>query len=390
MNVPTPESRKEAFLAAGASSDEARELLYYAENRFELPAVLPHFPLSDEPFVDSWRTYADLTKAARSIDPLRRRLVQLAFPVETGMSKEQDYQLATRRGIPPAEPVRGGASFRRPEGCRVDIHASFAGGIGIITADDRADFEMLVQAFTHKNEPTPVPSSMGAAMISGYNNWDRIRLLKESFFASGGTDEEWPAQFSRIKSDRDSYQDRFILLSHGPYSSVEGRDLGFDKQEWLTYSRTIRLEHEYAHYFTRRVFGSMQNNLLDEMLADYAGLRSAFGYFRAVYLLLFLGLERYPNYREGGRLQNYRGVPALSDGAYRLLMKLVRQAAWNIEEFDRGLGAECIIPAALLSLCSLTLDELAGDTGARRLTERYIAATCPQPTAALARVSRAR
>lgn len=46
--------------------------------------------------------------------------------------------------------------------------------------------------------------------------------------------------------------------------------------------------------------------MLDELIADYAGIVAAWGRYRADWFLRFVGLEDYPRYREGGRLQNYR------------------------------------------------------------------------------------
>lgn len=47
-----------------------------------------------------------------------------------------------------------------------------------------------------------------------------------------------------------------------------------------------------------------------------------------------MGLEAFPAYREGGRLQNYRGDPPLSDGAFRALQRLVKDAAENLGRLD--------------------------------------------------------
>jgi hypothetical protein len=363
--------RKENLLAAGASQQAVAELLAYAENRFAIPPVLPRCPLPHEGFADAWRSYAGLTAARGSIDVLRLKLVQLAFPVAGGMSRNEAYQAATRRGIIPPEIVDGGAGLQSPETCQVEVYDSFAGGIGILTAEHRADFETLVRVFAGKNEPIAIPKSMGATMISGYNNWHRIRLLKDEFLCSGGVEPDWPAEFSRIKAQRELYQDRFIVLSRGPYSGVDAATMNLDEEEWTALSGRIRREHEYAHYFTKRVFGSMQNNLLDEMVADYAGVRAARGCFRAEWMLRFLGLEAHPVYRAGGRLENYRGSPPLSDVAFRLLISLVWRAAWNLEQFDSIAGARLSMPAALMAIASFTIDELAAGGAPGRLVERY-------------------
>ena len=90
-----------------------------------------------------------------------------------------------------------------------------------------------------------------------------------------------------------------------------------------------------SHYFTRRVFGSMPNNMLDELIADYQGIVAANGgRYRADWFLRFIGLESFSDYREGRRLQNYRGQPPLSEGAFKILQILVKDAAENLEKFN--------------------------------------------------------
>ena len=85
---------------------------------------------------------------------------------------------------------------------------------------------------------------------------------------------------------------------------------------------------------------SMRNNLLDELIADYRGIVASSGCYRADWFLRFLGLESFPHYREGGRLQNYRGQPTLSDGAFKILQALVKAAAENLQHFDAEYASE--------------------------------------------------
>ena len=42
-------------------------------------------------------------------------------------------------------------------------------------------------------------------------------------------------------------------------------------------SLAIRREHEATHYFTTRLFGRVRSHALDELLADFIGLLTAFG-----------------------------------------------------------------------------------------------------------------
>jgi len=162
---------------------------------------------------------------------------------------------------------------------------------------------------------------------------------------------------------KELYQDCFILLSPGPYSGVAARDMGLPANRWRQISVTIRLEHECTHYLTRRLFAAMRNNALDELLADYRGIVAGNGRYRADWFLRFLGLEAFPAYREGGRLQNYRGDPALSDEAFAVLQGLVKDAASNLEHFDQDHAEELTTIHAqgrlLIGLTRLTLEELA-------------------------------
>jgi hypothetical protein len=166
-----------------------------------------------------------------------------------------------------------------------------------------------------------------------------------------------------------------MIVSAGPYSNVTATDLGLTADEWSRLSFTIRLEHECTHYFTRRVFGAMHNNALDELIADYVGIVAALGHFRADWFLRFMGLEASPTYREGGRLQNYRGQPPLSDAAFSILQKLVKAAAEHLESFDtahtRELQDNADAGHMLMALTALTLEALASPKAEALLSQAW-------------------
>ncbi len=215
-------------------------------------------------------------------------------------------------------------------------------------------------------------------MVAGYNNWSRVGELRSRWEARDPAAREcatWGEEFQRLQATPELYQDRFILLSDGPYSAVPAADLGLEEGEWRAMSLLIRRDHECAHYFTRRLFGSMRNNVLDELIADYAGLVAATGRFRADWFLRFVGLEGFPSYRPGARLDLYRGKPPLSDGAFRVLQALVERAARNLERFDAGRDRSRPGDTALTvaALASLRLDELAADGAEERLTQAVAA-----------------
>ncbi|HEY6349437.1 MAG TPA: hypothetical protein VI636_08525 [Candidatus Angelobacter sp.] len=357
--------RADVLASLGAGTEVAEEVLRYNENHFDHAAIAgSRFPLDDESFVATWRQYARETEETGDITPLAKYLVQLQFPIEARMSETANYIAATRRGLKMEGMKLGlGLPLREPRRCRLGIHPTAAGSMPLLLTGNREDFVSLVQAFTHRNEPHPVPDSMGACMVAGYNNWHRIAVLRDHFQVSRSANASWAEEFQRIKAQKELYQDRFIILSTGPYSAVRASALGLGHQEWLELSAVIRREHECTHYFTQRLFSSMRNSLLDELIADYMGISVATGRFRADWLLRFFGLESFPKYREDGRLQNYRGAPPLSGHAFALLQKLVVAAATNLEDFDRCHVPEFqhsrLGPALLKTLTRLTVEELA-------------------------------
>jgi uncharacterized protein DUF7005 len=215
---------------------------------------------------------------------------------------------------------------------------------------------------------------MGACMVKGYNNWNRVDKLWREFEALGGSRKDWQMEFPKIRARKQLYQDCFIILSDGPYSNVKAADLGLEEEDWRRCSFVIRREHECAHYFARRVFASPCRNIMDEIVADYWGIVAARKTFHSAWLLRFFGLESFPDYREGGRLQNYRGKVPLSQGAFSVLQRLVKRAVDNLEQFHRRVSpslAPDLQPALLGALCSITAEELAADDGAELLASRY-------------------
>jgi hypothetical protein len=379
----TPDTQAERLAALGASPDETDELLRYLENAFDLGALGPGtaLPLPDEPFIATWEVWAEEGRQrgdGGAFAVLFEHLPQLRFPIREGISETEAYRAATRKGVPPGDlPEATGLPLEHPEAVELVLHESPAGRIPLVIARRREEFAALLRALSRKNEPVPVPDSQGALMISGYNNWARIQELRRRWEALPPSEREtatWDQEMAaRIVPRRELYQDRFVLLSNGPYSAIPASDLGLDEDEWKEISLAIRRDHECVHYFTRRLFGSMRNNVLDELMADWAGMVAALGRFRADWFLRFLGLEDHPRYRPGGRLDLYRGAPPLSDGAFRVLHTLIRSAAENLESFDvrfhgrpRTLSERALV---LTALASLRLDDIASPEGVARLEQ---------------------
>jgi hypothetical protein len=361
------EARAEILRGFGAGAGELEELLAYTNPVWIVPESVD-LPLEDEPSAIAWREYA-AGAASRGVLPvLREHLVQLRFPITEGISATEVYGAAIRRGIVPES--TDDLRLEDEDGLRLFIHPTMAGAVPVLLAATRADFVTLLRALTRRNEPVPIPPSMGAMMVGGYNNWGRVAALRAAWeageFAVEGA-AAWTEVFRVLRERRELYQDRFVLLSPGPYSGVSAERMELDSAEWSRASITIRLEHECAHYFTRRVLGSMRNHLLDELLADYCGIVAAAGRYRADWALRFLGLEDADGCRADGRMWSYRSAPPLSDAAFAVIQRVVRAILGRFAEIEAALDSPVWTmkgsARTLLSLAPYTLEELATGTG---------------------------
>jgi hypothetical protein len=296
-------------------------------------------------------------------------LPQLRFPIAAGISGTEAYKDATLRGKPESTdpPIgEGGLLLETPEALTLNLIPTPAGRLPAIGTSDDVDFATLVCALSKRNEPFAVPESMGACIISGYNNWERIRDHKEAW-SKANPGGDWAAEFQTVKPRKDLYQDRFLILSGKGYSGIPAARVNLAEDEWRLASLAIRRAHEGTHYATLRLFGSMRNRVLDELVADLFGILEAFGEYRPDLALLFLGLENAPSYRSGGRLENYRGEPPLSDGAFRILQRLTVDAVASLGRICRGDDVDPTLPEGksllLRRLTRLSLEELAAGKG---------------------------
>ena len=354
----------------GARESDLQALLEHTANHFALERVQwpLALPLEDEPHVVVWESYAETLEREGSIQVLTRVFPQLRFPIAAGVSKTDDYRAATRRGEPCSGSVDSDIALSRPDRVRIVIRQTAAGRIPLLIVGQRDDFVKLVRAFTMRNEPGPVPDSQGACMVSGYNNWDRIRAYRQDWeVRTGGTGVAWETEFAALVARQHLYQDRFVIVSGGPYSAVSSEELALSDASWQDISLSIRMEHECTHYFTKRVFGSMRNRLHDEFLADFAGIAAACGRYRADWFLRFMGLEHHPKYRAGGRLENYGGDVPLSRNAFAVLQELVVRSAHRVNTYCMTLGDALTDPRermiVVVALAHLTLEQLADDSG---------------------------
>lgn len=351
--------------AYGPSEDVLQELQKYILSPFGTPGqALNHTLCEDAELVRTWQHYLAEAETAGVFPTLQQHIVQFRFPVRAGISQTDAYRRVTLRGhAPEAFAEATGLELIRPDSLRLFFYPSPAGRLPVLVAPERSDFVRLVQALCYRSEPQPIPASMGAIFIKGLNNWDRIHRLGRSFPFQSSTD--WVAQ-------REQYQDSLIVLSEMPYSNVPAQDMGLPTTEWLRQSLQIRLAHEGAHYFTWRHFGRMHANMYDELIADYAGIRAVQDYFRAEWFLRFIGLERHPGLQKEGRLNNYLGEPPLSSAARHCLQRILVDAAWQLEAFDRQLGfGGADMALRLWAICQHHLLDIAAPDGSQCLLSTY-------------------
>ena len=360
------------------SQDRAviKTLLNYTENKFISGRTAfknQMIPMTDEPFVSSWRSYAAAAESEELFTVLKTRIVQFQFPIKQNISQTDAYKTATLKGQD-VKDLSNGLSLKDESSLTLAIYEGLAGGMPVLSVDNIADFYSVVQALCLKNEPVALPLSMGAVMIQGLNNWDRLHAYRKNWSLKNPF-ADWNAEFiKQVLPDKTIYQDKIIVLSRQGYSNMSGRDLGIEQKKWLDISSEIRLYHEYAHYFTLRYFGHMANNMHDELVADYAGINKVLGKFRASWFLYFIGLQDYPNYRQGGRLENYIHKDQYSAEAFTVLCTIVYQAAINVERFDEFAGScksDQDRSIRLLCLCQVGLLYLSGPDGWSRLASAY-------------------
>ena len=203
-----PGQHADLLASYGATAAEIEELLAYNRNVFDRSVdQAPTLPLPTEPHVAVWEQYAREAAEVGAFAALRRRLVQLRFPIRKGISKTDAYRAATRRGSPTKEMAEAsGLDLASPDDLRLRVHPSPAGPIPVLAPGDRADFVALARALTMRNEPVPVPESMGACMVPGFNNWDRIREYRRRWEAEGG-DRSGAAWRRRVPAPRAERKD---------------------------------------------------------------------------------------------------------------------------------------------------------------------------------------
>lgn len=233
------------------------------------------------------------------IETMIYRYPQLTLLPGEGMSQEEAYLRIVRRGIMPQQLPNHFLSSPKDF---LETKETIAGSMEVLYLDNRKDFEQFVQVLAYRCENRPIPASMGAVTITNLNNWRKIEAHKKSYLLSGGTD--WRQEFQRFTSLPENYRDTLVIVGSGGYSGISARSAGFEEEEWLQLSVTIRLYHEMTHVVLRRMDKKERDPLMEEVEADAVGIYKAFGSYLPELAKKFLGIEE-KEYRLGGRLENY-------------------------------------------------------------------------------------
>jgi hypothetical protein len=366
-------------LAAHSDAAAVERVIRYCESPFDaalLPPA-PIFPFASEPHVEEWRRYAAEAGAA-VFSYLGDRLPQLKLPIQAGISRTEAYANVVRRGHPFDRRDFGGTlELAEPAALRLYVHDHPAGALPILTTSCRADFEALCQALGSRSEPDAVGPAVNAQMVAGFINWDRVHRYRDEWVAGGGID--WPAEMQRVAvHEKWRFHDRFIVTCERPYSGVMAAELGIAEgpAAWLEVSTRFRVEHEMTHYATKRLYGAMRLNMLDEAIADFMGMTYALGTFRASWFLRFAGIdgddEDQPILSPEGRMHTYK--EDLEGDALDLLARLMVRAAHGLEQVAARRSDAVARGRLLLALAALTLDDMASSDVLERFDTAHEAA----------------
>lgn len=359
-------------------------------------------PLPPEPHVAAWQAYAGEAARRGALAALQPRLVQLQFPIRDGISRSAAYLQATRQGIVPQQPPLPGLPLRQPDALQLSVYDSAFGPVPLLATPNRADFEALVQAFAKRNEPLPLPAQTTTYLISGLNNWDRVRALKQAWLAQQQPQPPtpqalsllWGQAFKQIQPQKEWYQDRFMLLQ-ARLAQLPAADFGLAPAAWQALAPRIEAEHAATIYTLPRLLGYLRDDPLHtEVVAYTIGILRAAGRFEAAWL---------PRLIDGTLLQAGQPAdPTAALGKLAALPAATGDAAWlariadHIAGFVAALDGQLAQPRGywrlLLALDSLSLAELAQPDAAARLQQALAdldrrqdptpaAAPAPVPTA---------
>ncbi|MFH6991521.1 DUF7005 family protein [Flavobacterium sp. FlaQc-48] len=353
-------------------SDELKNYLF---NKFSLNDEYTTSTFTEDPEIQFWEEYLRSFSNGKDIfNALKECYPQLNFLIEKEIDKIELYNDVVLRGKTNDIKLAAYLKLADSKNISLELHPSITGRIPVLMIPNKEDFVKILQSLIYKNNPVAIPPSMGAVLLNGLNNWKRLNIIKKNWLQNNPIGD-WNGEFlDNIAPNKSLYKDKLVILSAKPYSNVAASQLGLTEDLWTSYSVSIRKEHEFTHLYTLKKYGHATNNLHDELIADYIGIIKTTWNYNKVWMLTFMGLENYPHYREGARLENYVKESNLSSADFKQLITIVKNAIENIAIFDKNLGKlksnkdqMCRIDA----LCEIGLIDLASPRGAELLIEIY-------------------
>ena len=210
--------------------------------------------------------------------------------------------------IIPHRPV----NFSHPEEITIRIHNSFAGAIPLVILGNDFDFEnFIVNAACGGKRPDDI-SQMGASFMYG----KRIKML---------------------------------VLSKKFYSNTPAERVNLSREEWRNKSMILRLEHETVHYYTKKYYGTATNNIHDELIADFFGMRKAFGFYDAKLFMYFMGIDG----SHEGRLSLY--TSGMSENVKNEIADIARRCALFLERRQNEIDDA---PSGINYLCEIGIKKM--------------------------------
>ncbi|HBZ97231.1 MAG TPA: hypothetical protein DEO57_05240 [Phycisphaerales bacterium] len=345
----------------------------YLRNDFleEAATPLPRLPLADESHIPWWRSWRE--DGELDCARLAEQLPQLLFGVESGIAKSDAYHRA----------ILGGDMQARPSGAHLPdgsiaftVTPHWAGRLPVLTMHDRGLFELLFRVLGFKGEPIDIAPSVHALLVAGLPNPGRLVATRQAWEQGALADDPlvagcstWSEAIGALdRGDRTRFRDRILLVHEGPYASLAAEDVAVDltEAEWARQSEVIRLEHEFSHYATRRLFNGMRLNLHDELIADCMGFTKALGAFDAGLFLRGLGVV--PGALPDATARAWTYVRELPERDVVAVCDLAAAAARTVQRWleQNGLPDRSVL---LHTLARLDLSTLAGPAGLDRLHE---------------------
>jgi len=242
---------------------------------------------------------------------------QLTLGIKEGKSSSEEYKNIVLRGIFPEKltfPFEGDILAERI------LMDTPVGKKEALYLPDREIFEYFMRVLAYKCEPVDIPSTTGAIMISGINNWNKIYAHRDEFLKDH-PESMWNDEFKSFISVKENYKDSILLISKGGYSNVSFENTKYEAEEWLNISKDLRIYHELTHYVCRIKYLEHKSPVRDEVIADCIGLLGATKDYDCRLAKYVLGIEG-DTYRQGGRLENYVDEDKLND-AFLYAKKLV-------------------------------------------------------------------